>query len=187
MAIGGAVDNEGELVAFHANLSVSGAVTGAGSANIVGATLSFGSSFSQQVRFEAADPSGELVLAQSQGYGAKIHNFSASGTTTLDLKDIGFVSADEASFSKGVLTVSDGAHTAHIHLSGSFTGVTFTAATDGAGGTLITASATPGPALAQAGRLVSAMAAMSAPAAMSSSPATEGVRTRLAAIAAPAS
>ena len=48
----------------------------------------------------------------------------------------------EASFSGdasgGVLTVTDGTHTAHIHLAGDYTASTFVAASDGHGGTIVT-------------------------------------------------
>ena len=78
----------------------------------------------------------------------------------LDLKDIGFVSASEASFSGtssgGVLTVSDGAHTAMIRLTGDYLGDTFEAASDGGGGVAITASATP-----RVGAMAQAMAGVS--------------------------
>ena len=57
----------------------------------------------------------------------------------------------------GVLTVSDGTHTALIDLKGDYLGATFTAASDGHGGTVVTAT-TPGlPAF------VAAMAAMGGP------------------------
>ena len=70
-----------------------------------------------------------------------ISGFSHGGTTSLDLRDIGFVSASEAIFSGnvsgGVLTVSDGTHTARIKLLGDYTKATFTASSDGHGGTVV--------------------------------------------------
>jgi hypothetical protein len=114
-------------------------VTSAGSAVISAGTLTFGSSFSEAVAFTGT--SGELVLAQSQGYVAQISGFSLTGGTSLDLKDIGFVSAGEATFSgtatSGVLTVTDGVHTAHITLIGDYLTSTFTASSDGHGGVIV--------------------------------------------------
>ena len=71
--------------------------------------------------------------------------FPPPGGTSLDLEDVGFVSPAQASFSgdagSGVLTVTDGTHTAKITLSGDYLDTDFTSASDGQGGTLITGSA----------------------------------------------
>ncbi|MBA3810721.1 MAG: hypothetical protein H0X27_03570 [Caulobacteraceae bacterium] len=113
-----AVDNTGTLKAAGGDLTVMGAVTGNGSATIRGATLAFGSNFTETVGFTGA--TGVLELARSQSYAGKIKGFSLTGGTSLGLRDIGFTGAGEASFSgdrhSGVLTVSDGIHTAHITL-----------------------------------------------------------------------
>jgi hypothetical protein len=59
------------------------------------------------------------------------------------------VSAKEATYSgtktKGVLTVTDGTHTANIHLTGDYLGVTFIASSDGGTGTDIIAQSTNNP------------------------------------------
>ena len=85
--------------------------------------------------------SGTLELAQSQTYTANITGFSKTGTTALDLVDIGFVSSGEATFSGtaggGTLTVTDGTHIAHIKLSGDYLASTFIASSDGHGGTIV--------------------------------------------------
>ncbi len=74
-------------------------------------------------------------------YTAGITGFSHTGGAQLDLRDIGFVSAGEATYSgnttTGVLTVTDGTHTAHITLRGNYTTSSFIAASDGHGGVLI--------------------------------------------------
>jgi fibronectin-binding autotransporter adhesin len=141
-----AVVNTGVLFADKCDLTLDGAVTGAGSAKITTATLDFASSFTGNVAF--AGGSGELVLAQSQGYTGTITGFSKTGATSLDLGDIGFVSSTEATFSGtktgGVLTVTDGTHTAHIALKGDYLTSTFIASSDGAGGVLITDPAAGG-------------------------------------------
>ena len=135
--------NAGKLEAVGATLSLSGAVTGGGAAVILaqGAIVA-GGAFSENVAFVGGR--GSLTLAQSQGYAATISGFSRAGGTSLDLRDIGFVSAREASFSGGVLTVSDGTHTAHINLAGElYSARRFIAASDGHGGVVVSARATP--------------------------------------------
>jgi hypothetical protein len=119
-------------------------VTGGGKGLIHGGTLAFRSSFSENVRFTGHRSPGALVLGQSQTYAGTISGFSRKGVTTLDLRDIGFVDSGEATFSgkgrRGVLTVTDGTHTAQIHLKGHFSRSTFVASDDGHGGVSIVAS-----------------------------------------------
>jgi hypothetical protein len=99
-------------------------------------TLDAGSSFAQNVTFSGAV--AELELADSKTYTGSITGFSKVGKTSLDLRDIGFVSSTEATFSGnatgGVLTVSDGTRTAKITLAGDYTQSTFVASSDGLGG-----------------------------------------------------
>jgi hypothetical protein len=137
----GGLVNNGVLRADGGTLSIQAAVTGSGAAEVSSGTLSFGSTFSQDVTFTGS--SGELVLAQSQAYGGTMTGFSASGGTTLDLRDIGFVNVDEASFSgsatDGTLTVGDGVHTARIALFGAYLASSFVAQSDGHSGTLVSA------------------------------------------------
>jgi hypothetical protein len=114
-----------------------------------------------------------LELAQSQGYTGAITGFSKTNSTSLDLVDISFVSSTEATFSgtskSGVLTVTDGTHTAHITLVGNYTKSTFVASSDGHLGTIVVdpkakggaAMIAPSPSLHP---LIAAMAAMAAPA-----------------------
>ena len=132
------VTNGGVLESLGGTLIVSGAVTGSGKAVVDGGTLDFASSFNQAVTFMTK---GTLELAQSQTYTASISGFSKIGNTSLDLVDIGFVSSAEATFSGtstgGVLTVTDGTHTAKINLKGNYTTSTFIASSDGHGGTIV--------------------------------------------------
>jgi hypothetical protein len=134
-----AVNNGGWLYANGGSLTVEGAVTGTGKALIKSGTLTFTSAFNQIVSFIGT--SGRVVLAQSQAFTNFVRGFSKTGGTSLDLQDIAFGGATSASYSgttaSGVLTVSDGTHTAHIHLQGDYTGSTFTLSSDGSGGTLV--------------------------------------------------
>ncbi len=152
-----AVDNTGTLMVAGGRLAFEGAVIGSGSAVINDGTLEFDSSFTEDVAFTGA--AGVLMLGQSQGYAGKVSGFSLTGGTSLDLRDIGFTDAGEATFSgdatSGVLTVTDGTHTTHITLTGDYTSVTFVASSDGHGGVSIVDSP-----MAPVHALVAAMAAM---------------------------
>ncbi|MBA3811107.1 MAG: hypothetical protein H0X27_05585 [Caulobacteraceae bacterium] len=134
----GVVDNSGLVTTSdHGSLRFYDAVGGIGSFVIDGGTLAFDSSFNQNVTFTAA--LSVLELHQSRSYTAAISGFRTDGSTTLDLRDIDFVGAGELSwddFSR-TLTVSDGAHTAHIYLSNYFNPDAFIATSDGHGGTNI--------------------------------------------------
>jgi fibronectin-binding autotransporter adhesin len=147
LTIRSGLDNGGRVCALKGTLVLEGAVSGTGLAIINGGTLEALSTFNERAEFIGG--TGLLELAQSRTYGGSVFGFSKTGGTTLDLRDIGFVSANEATFSGttsgGLLTVSDGAHTARIRLVGDFLGASFTAASDGHGGVLIVDPATVGP------------------------------------------
>jgi hypothetical protein len=134
-----AVNNTGALIAEGGTLTVNGAVSGTGEALIYSGTLDFASSFSQKVAFKAT--SGVLELAQSQAFAGTILGFSKTGGTSLDLRDIAFGAGTQASYSgtaaSGVLTVTDGSHTARLTLIGDYRASTFTASSDGHGRTSI--------------------------------------------------
>ena len=138
LTLAGAVTNSGTLSVGDGTMTVMGAVTGKGHATIDGGTLDLASSFTQNVTFTKT---GVLELAQSQGYTGTITGFSKTGGTSLDLVDIAFVGSGEATFSgttaSGVLTVTDGTHTAHINLKGNYPTSTFIASSDGHGGTTV--------------------------------------------------
>ena len=135
-----ALKNDGQLIVQSGQITLENAtvVTGTGDAQIKGGTLAADGVFNQNVFFEGA---GTLALGRSQSYTGAISGFSTTGTDFLDLGDIGFVNAGEATFSGnsagGVLTVSDGTHTAHINLAGNFLSSTFVCASDGHGGVII--------------------------------------------------
>ena len=144
VVIKGAVSNSGVLGALGGDLTVDGAVAGAGVVKITSGVASFGGRFNEAVSFGAG---GELALADSIAYAGSISHFSLSGATSLDLEDIAFGGATTASYSgtktSGVLTVTDGAHTAKIHLAGDFLASSWTLASDGHGGTTVVDPAAP--------------------------------------------
>ncbi len=151
-----ALAGSGQVEANGGVLTANGAVAATQSGVIAAGTLAFGASFAGAVSFTGAN--GVLSLAQSQGYTGAISGFAAGGGDKLDLRDIGFIGSGEGSFSgtssQGVLTVTDGSHTARITLIGNYLGDVFTATSDGGGGTLVTA----GPAATQ--RFAAATAAL---------------------------
>ena len=163
--------NSGTITVLGGTVVTDAAVTGAGEVVISpcfshAGALECLSAFDGNVTFVGGH--GLLGLAQSQGYTGSITGFSIVGKTTLDLGDIGFAGADEATFSgtktSGILTVTDGTHTAHIHLIGNFLNATFVASSDGHAGTDVIAERTMAVAAPSHG-LISAMAALGASAA----------------------
>lgn len=151
----GGLTNDGVIEADGGVLHITGAVRGSGEAVVAHGTLELSSTFTQDVTFTGA--TGVLDLAKSQTYGGTVAGLSQTGGTTLDLRDIGFVSAGEATFSGtaagGALTVTDGTHMAKIALFGDYMASSFVAASDGHGGTLVNAtqSASPAASLATPG------------------------------------
>jgi hypothetical protein len=136
-----AVANSGLLTVTKGVLTLAGAVNGAGSLHIGGGTADVvTTSFNQSVFFTGT--TGVLELAKSQAYAGSISGFSKTGTTSLDLADITFaVGTTKATYSgtsaSGILTVTDGARTANIHLTGDYTASTFNLSSDGHGGTTV--------------------------------------------------
>jgi fibronectin-binding autotransporter adhesin len=165
--------NGGALIANGGTITLENAasVTGSGDAVISGGKLIALGAFDQAVTFKAA---GTLVLDDSQAYTGTISGFSKVGTTLLDLGDIGFVSASEATFSGttsgGVLTVTDGTHTARINLSGNYRSSTFVCASDGLNGVIVQDPTRGAPPPGQTHALVAAMASLGAGAPAASHP-----------------
>ncbi len=147
VVVQGNVANNGLIETFGGSIEAKGDVTGPGSVEIMGGKIKFDGAFSQSVTFGAT---GILALAEANHFKAAVTGFSTGNA--FDLTRIGLVSANEATFkgtaAGGRLTVTDGLHTARIALSGDYLGATFIAASDGAGGVIITEAiaAAPGPA-----------------------------------------
>jgi hypothetical protein len=142
--LGGMLVNAGVLETKGSTVVIASLKHGSGGTVVInGGTLDFLSVLDQAVTFNGA--TGTLELAQSNSAPVDIAGFKANGQQSLDLGDVAFIGADEAKFSGtkegGVLTVSDGTHTAAFDLSGNYLGDVFTAASDGHGGTVVTATA----------------------------------------------
>ena len=139
----------GLLEADGGDLFLGGRVFGFGQAVIDTGTLTAASTFTQNVAFDVGT-TGELILGVSSYYTGTISDFSDVGKTSLDLRDISFVGSSEANYygttAGGILTVIGGTHVASIRLAGDYTTATFTASSDGDGGTVIVATTTQAPA-----------------------------------------
>ena len=160
-----AVANSGTLYALG-KLTVTGAVSGAGVVRIAGGVADFTSTFSQNVAFTTAG--GVLELSHSLTYTGQISGFAKTPISSLDLVDIGFGPNTKATFSgtvrSGLLTVTDGTHTANITLEGNYLGSVFAVAGDGHNGTSVTDSPAAAPLVAaMAGFGAQTAAGLSAP------------------------
>jgi len=163
------VDNTGTIEVDGGALTLKAVVSGSGTVAIAAGTLDIANAnAAEAVGFTGKG--GELELAQSQSFTGSVSGFAMTGRTSLDLRDIGFVSPGEASYNgaTGILTVTDGIHTANIALVGNYGGTIFTAGSDKHGGTSIVDKAASGatlaaPATTAAGhRFIAAMAGVSA-------------------------
>jgi hypothetical protein len=165
ITLAGAVVNNGLLVAHGGVITAIGGVSGVGAAIIAGGTLDTTAAFAETVTFSGG---GVLELGQSQTYSGVVSGFSKTGATAFDLLDVGFVSASEATFAGtktgGVLTVSDGTHTAHISLAGNYLASTWVAASDGHGGVRVVDPPAGAAATPSANAFVAAMASLTSPA-----------------------
>jgi hypothetical protein len=146
------VSNTGTLEAAGGTLMLERAVTGSGMVAVAAGTLAItNAGAAEAVTF--TEQSGTLELDRSRTYAGEVAGFSPTGQTTLDLRDTKFVSPNEAAFSgtdtSGVLTVTDGTHTARITLVGDYLGAAFTAVSDGKGGVDIVTSSAQAPSAAR--------------------------------------
>jgi hypothetical protein len=182
-----AVQNSGALLAAGAGtLILEGFVAGTGVGQVNGGTLYVQQAFHENVAFTGT--TGVLELGDSVAYTGQVSGFSKTSQTSFDLADIGFSNIHQASYSGttsgGILTVSDGTRTAHIHLVGDYTSLFFATFSDGHGGTLVRDLTAPPPAAASV--LSQHMAAMGggSSAAMALAVSNEGtMRTPLLAVA----
>jgi len=139
-------DNTGTIETDGSSLLIKSPVIGGGNAVIAGGTLEFFGASDNNVSFIGTGL-GILALDQSQNFTGHISGFNSQDK--IDLGDIGYSSgttldyAANATDSGGVLTLSDGTHTADLALIGNYTSSSFELSSDGHGGTeLLTASAT---------------------------------------------
>ena len=141
LIVHGDLANSGLLWANGGNITVTGDVSGSGNAIIDGsAILDFGGASTQDTLF-AASGDGTLKLENSSAYTGTVSGFGEGDH--LDLADI--ISGPSTTISYvanadgtgGTLMLTDGEHTADIHLAGQYAAQDFHLAMDGGTGTLI--------------------------------------------------
>jgi hypothetical protein len=137
-----AIQNSGNIGADGGNVALNGAATGTGTVTISGSsTLEFGAASDDNTSF-AAGATGTLKLDQAKNFSGSVSGFGAGDK--LDLSDIAFganltlgYSANAAS-TGGMLSVSDGTHSASIALFGQFAAAGFKVGSDAGSGTMVT-------------------------------------------------
>jgi hypothetical protein len=135
-----AVENSGFLWANGANLTVQGAVTGAGSATIDGTgTLDFEASSTANVVF-GSGTGGTLKLGDAFHFNGTITGFDGADVIDLENFDSGAASISysaDVGGAGGTLTISDGTHMAKLALIGNYSADNFSLAPDQLKGTSI--------------------------------------------------
>ena len=106
-----------------------------------GTTLTLAGASAETITFaNDKGDAGTLVLDHSASFTGQISGFAGDGTLSnsdsIDLKDIDFAAAKET-YSGGILTVTDDAHTANLHFDGDYVLGNFVLASDDHGGTLV--------------------------------------------------
>jgi len=144
LMITGALANSGLIWANGGNVTIEGQATGSGGATVGNLSqLEFGEASSINVTF-AADAAGTLRLDDSFDFSGKIGGMTSDDK--VDLEDILFGSGTSAAYQAdlsgagGTLTVTDGTHSATLHLLGVYDPHSFTLADDGAGRTVVQVS-----------------------------------------------
>ncbi|HWT98316.1 MAG TPA: Ig-like domain-containing protein, partial [Terriglobales bacterium] len=142
LVIDSPLDNSGTLWANGGNVTVNGDVSGSGHAQVSGtAMLDFGGSTQQDINLDS-DAVGTLKLDHAESYKGTVSGLDANDV--LDLGDVAFGSNTNVSYAAneagngGVLSVTDGVHTAQIGLSGQYAAAGFQAGGDHDLGTTIT-------------------------------------------------
>jgi hypothetical protein len=139
-----ALNNTGQLVALTAGtLTLKGAVTGTGTAQINGGALYAQNTFTENVTFTGS--TGTLELAHAKTYTGTITGLSSAGTNAVLLDDVTFDTGKmtakyvaNGGNTGGVLTILDaGVAKASINLTGTYTTASFALSQDAKGGTQV--------------------------------------------------
>jgi hypothetical protein len=134
------VDNSGLVWANGANITFHGSVTGGNTLMDGTASIEFGAAASANVTLQA-DATGALKLADSFDFSGVVSGFNQDDH--IDLLDMTFGAGTVASYVEnqagtgGILSVTDGTHTANIALLGQYSADGFTVAADDTTGTLL--------------------------------------------------
>jgi serralysin len=120
------------------------------------AVLEIGGVDSATVTFAAS--TGLLKIDQPSTFTARIYGFTGDGTLAgsdqIDLSGVNFSTVHD-SYANGVLTVTDGTHSAELNFNGSYALASFKLTNDGSGGTIVYDPPLPDPSPDTGGTLVS--------------------------------
>jgi hypothetical protein len=134
LTVANGVTNTGDIFANGANVTISGAVTGAGTAHIAsGATLEFGSNSSAAVTFNAS-ANGILKLDTANHFTGTLTGMSTGNT--IDMHNITLSGASltySGTATSGTLTVTSGSLVSKISMIGNYSQANFHMADDGSG------------------------------------------------------
>ncbi|WP_259674445.1 S-layer family protein, partial [Pseudomonas fluorescens] len=132
--------NSGSLWANDGNITVNADASGGGSATISGsAILEFGAASDQHVTFDSG-AAGTLKLDVSTAFSGSVSGFTAGDK--LDFGDVAFGANTQITYAAndtgigGMLSVSDGAHVAHLAMNGQYAAAGLQANAEGSGSEL---------------------------------------------------
>jgi hypothetical protein len=132
--------DDGAVAVESGTLEFGLGVTGSGSFAIAsGALLRFDASVGKGSSVYFATTTGELMLPDAVQFAAAIRGFGGSDTLDLDVDFFSprFKLAYAGNAAEGVLTATDGTHTAHLSMVGDYKTADFHASADGFNGVLI--------------------------------------------------
>ncbi len=121
-------------VEVSGDFEITGRNTFTGDYNLgTGATLTLGNIATEDVFFFG---NATLAFTLGHAYSGTVSNFDMNVGQTMDFEGVSFGSATEH-FHNGVLTISDGTHSMHVALDGSFSDASFALSDDHHGGTAV--------------------------------------------------
>ncbi|HEY1710707.1 MAG TPA: hypothetical protein VGG10_20740 [Rhizomicrobium sp.] len=122
------------------NLTLSGNNTFTGEYDLFnGAELTLNTAASQNAAFEG---DATLVFVVGKAFSGTVSNFDNVIGQTMDFAGLSFANTSEH-FANGVLTMTDGTHTEHVKLAGTFADANFALSDDHHGGTDVNYVSTP--------------------------------------------
>jgi len=117
-------------------INVNTATAGTGTFNIgASGTLILDGVMASTQSIDFLGSTGTLQLDAPGDFAGTITGFG--GSDEIDIKGINFINSSQATYSGGVLTVTDGTNTAQFDLSGNYSTSTFTTSNDNSGGVIV--------------------------------------------------
>jgi hypothetical protein len=132
--------NNGLILDQSSSILISGDLTGSGQVEIAGnAIIEFGGLASNSIALDA-NATGLIIFDHSDAFSGALSGLNSDDL--IDLKDLQFGASTTLSYTEdgsgnGLLTVSDGIHSAQLHLLGGYQPGNFSLTSDGQGGVLV--------------------------------------------------